>query len=50
MKPNEIAGIVMTLVLFGWIPILAMGSAISKCIKVRTCSRCTCQNCNKKGD
>ena len=48
MKPNEIAGIVMILVLFGWIPILAIGSAISKCIKARTCSKCIYHNCNNK--
>ena len=48
MKPNEIAGIVMTLVLFGWIPILAIGSVVSKCIRAKKCSKCIYHNYNNE--
>lgn len=39
---------VMMFILFGWIPILAIGKAISMCVEAKTCNKCSCKNCCKE--
>lgn len=44
---DNTAELLTILILFGWIPIMAIGKAIAGCIESRTCGKCTCKNCNK---
>jgi hypothetical protein len=47
---TETGRIIGLLILFGWIPILTLGKAISWCIEARTCSKCTCKECIKESE
>ncbi|MZK53476.1 hypothetical protein [Clostridium beijerinckii] len=38
---------ILFLTLFGWIPILAIGSVIKGCIKAKRCTECICHKCEK---
>ncbi len=45
---NKTAYLIEVFILFGWIPILAIGKAISMCINARSCYKCTCNSCIKE--
>lgn len=45
---DSVVGLLFALMLFGWIPILALGSAISSIIEAIRCNKCTCKNCIKE--
>lgn len=42
---NNVAELIVIFIIFGWIPILSIGKAVSMCIREKTCNKCTCKNC-----
>ena len=45
---DNTAVILLMFLIIGWIPILALGKAISWCIKPRNCNKCTYRECIKE--
>lgn len=41
---DKTAYLIEVFIFFGWIPILAIGKAISMCINARSCYKCTCNS------
>lgn len=45
---DNTAYLIEVFIILGWIPIVAIGKAISMCINARSCYKCTCNSCIKE--